>query len=142
MTNEQHIFKPLIGTWRTSGQIRATDTSLSIMLSGTDTYEWLINESIILHLVDVKLGEDDIKSAEVIGPNTNSQGYFMHSYNPNGELEVTKATIKDGVYLFEGKTARFKGGFSEDSIAFSGLWEQLQGDDWQPWMDLRLEKEE
>ena len=65
----------------------------------------------------------------------------MHSYDASGDAGVMRATIIDNVWVFEGETERFTGGFSENGSVFSGMWEQLSnGKQWKPWMDIRLER--
>lgn len=133
------MLESFIGTWKTSGRIRAIGNEPEMTLAGTDTYEWLVGESVILHRVDVLMGDERVRSAEVIGPEEG--GYFMRSYDPTGEAGVMKATFADGVWSFTGEQQRFRGGFSETGETFSGLWEQ-KGEDgtWMPWMDLQLER--
>lgn len=87
------------------------------------------------------IGSDQVRSAEIIGPDKNNEGYFMHSYDSNGDAGIMQAKVQDGVWTFQGKTERFTGGFSENNSVFSGLWERSEdGVHWTPWMDIRLER--
>jgi hypothetical protein len=138
MTNGFDLF---LGTWRTRGQIRAADDHPAIDVSGTDSYELLVGNSIILHRVDVMIGGDQVRSVEIIGPDKSNGDYFMHSYDANGDAGIMQAKLEDNIWTFQGKTERFTGGFSENNTVFSGLWERSgDGVTWLPWMDIHLER--
>ena len=70
------MFDAFLGTWHTRGHINATDESPEIKVQGTDTYERLVGNSIILHRVDVMMGNEQVKSVEIIGPEKDSNGFY------------------------------------------------------------------
>lgn len=51
---ETSNFKRFIGIWKTTGQISTENQTLN--LSGTDTYELILDGNYILHKADVIMG--------------------------------------------------------------------------------------
>ena len=71
----------LIGTWKTEGEVRAEGNTPAIPFKGTDSYEWILNRTFILHKVDVTMGKEKTEAIEVIGGNdVGSKKYKMRSF--------------------------------------------------------------
>ncbi|GKU76599.1 DUF1579 family protein [Paenibacillus sp. L3-i20] len=130
-----------IGKWNTEGQIKVSPSGPAAKLKATDTYEWLPGGFFLIHHVDGYMGDEEVKTVEIIGYDTISQTYFTHSYDNRGNVGTYQANLLDAVWTITGKSERFTGMFSDDSNTLAGSWE-LSGDDgiWVPWMDIKLTK--
>lgn len=128
------------GTWKTEGKIIATDKSPAISIEGSDTYEWLPGGWFLLHRVDVRMGEQQIDSIEIIGYDPSTGKYPMHYFGYQGSKGVMYAALNDNIWTFTGETERFTGSFNESGDVLSGKWERLDDDNWVGWMDIKLTK--
>lgn len=140
-THEHDQLGRFVGRWNTEGKIRATNTSPEVKIMGTDTYEWLPGEYFLLHKVDVWVGDDKNETFEVIGFDKHIGKYTMQHYDNKGHSGTMTATYENEVWIFQGETLRFTGGFKNDDNEFSGIWEQLSnGQNWTHFMDIKLIK--
>lgn len=136
-----HLNK-LVGNWNTEGLILPSANSAGIEVKGTDTYEWLPGEFFLLHKVDVRIGDDEVRTFEVIGFDETANHYTMQHYDNKGNSGLMTATIVDNLWLFKGEALLFKGNLNEDNTVFSGTWEQLNSEKiWVPYMNIRLVKD-
>lgn len=135
-----HPFAQLLGAWETNGRIRPTDEHATVPVAGSDTYEWAVANTVILHRVDVHVGDVHVRSCEIIGPSATPDEYFMHAYDATGDAGRMIARVSGNRFTFEGPTLRFTGALSNDGDRISGLWErrESEGDPWMPWMDIEL----
>jgi pimeloyl-ACP methyl ester carboxylesterase len=132
-----------VGKWNTEGQLRATPSSPAIKIIGTDTYEWLTGGFFLVHRVDVRMGDEEVKSVEIIGYDDSSQTYPMHSFDNKGSYDLLQASVHDGTWIITGKSIRFTGAFSDDGNIIMGNWELLtDGSNWSPWMEVKLTRVE
>lgn len=128
------------GAWKTTGEIKATETTPAIPIEGTDTYEWLPGGWFLLHRVDVRMGDEQIDSVEIIGYDPSTGKYPMHYFGYQGSTGVMHAAVNENTWTFTGETERFTGSFNESGDVISGKWERLDGSDWVHWMDINLKK--
>ena len=130
-----------VGKWNTEGLIKASPSGPAAKLKATDIYEWLPGGFFLIHHVDGYMGDEEVRTIEIIGYDTASQTYFTHSYDNRGSVGTYQANLLDAVWTIAGKSERFTGMFSDDSNTLTGSWE-LSGDDdsWIPWMDIKLTK--
>lgn len=135
-----HPFAPLVGTWETTGQIRASDDQQAVSVRGSDRYEWVVDDAVVLHRVDVHVGDEHVRSCEVIGPTATPGEYFMHAYDASGDAGRMTATVAGSRFTFQGPALRFSGALHDDGHRISGVWERrsLEGEPWMPWMDIQL----
>jgi len=132
----------LIGTWKTEGEVRAEGNTPAIAFKGTDSYEWILNKTFILHKVDVTMGKEKIEAIEVIGGyNVGSKKYKMRSFDNQGAFTEMEAHLdKNGVLYIVGANMRSKL-FRQNEKNLIAHWERLvDGREWVPWMDLQLSK--
>jgi hypothetical protein len=130
------------GKWNTEGQVLPSANKAGIEVKGTDTYEWLPGGFFLLHRVDVKIGEEEVQTLEVIGFDETANNYTMQHYDNKGNSGLMTASVMDNLWIFKGESLLFKGSFSEDDNVFSGVWEQLNSEKiWVPYMNIRLVKE-
>lgn len=132
-----------VGKWNTEGQIRAAPPNPAVKISGTDIYEWLPGGFFLVHRVDVRMGDEEVKAVEIIGYDASSQTYPMHSFDNKGNYDLLQANVHDRTWTIIGKSMRFTGVFSDDGNTITGHWEQLiDGSNWLPWMEVKLTRVE
>lgn len=129
-----------VGTWKTEGEIKATQTTPVIPIQGTDSYEWLPGGWFLLHRVDVRMGDEQIDSVEIIGYDPSTGKYPMHYFGHQGSTGVMHASVEENTWKFIGETERFTGSINEYGDIITGKWERRDGDDWVDWMDIKLTK--
>lgn len=131
----------LVGKWNTTGSLYQEDGSPSIPVAGTDTYAWLPGEHFLLHTADVTIGGEREQTHEVIGYEPGRDCFFTHFFNSNGESGTMIIMIREPLWVIQGATLRFTGGFLDQQETFSGVWEQLkEGEGWVHFMEIKLEK--
>lgn len=137
---EKSNFNRLVGAWRTTGAIKSDQGSLA--LSGVDSYELILDGNFILHKADVKMGNDEIRTFEIIKLSASIETAEMHYFNSKGEDGVMTGFIVNHEFRIEGTGLRFRGIINEENTEISGKWyTQAKGREWADFMDLRLEKQ-
>lgn len=96
-----HPFARLLGAGETTGRIRPTDEHAAVPVAGSDTYEWAVASTAILHRVDVHVGDDHVRSCEMIGPSATPGEYFMHAYDATGDFARMIAKVSGNRFTFE-----------------------------------------
>lgn len=129
-----------VGRWKTEGKIIATDDNPAVPIEGTDTYEWLPGGYFLIHRVDVRMGDKQIDSTEIIGYDPSTGKYPMYYFAHQGSRGVMYASFEDNIWMFTGETERFTGSFNKSGDIITGKWERLDADDWVDWMDMKLTK--
>ena len=136
---------PLIGVWRTRGDILGDDGEPVGQVDGTDAYEWL-GRSYVIHRVDVRMGDDPVRALEIIGPYDAASGaYATRAYDDQGGEEVSTATA-DGErsWTFRSTGAQAKLEMADDGQSMRAEWlrSDVGGETWVPWMHLVLSRSE
>ena len=139
-TPEHGRLRAFVGTWRTEGEVRATRSSPLAPFRAVDVYEWLPGGFFLVHRWDAKMPEGDSSGIEILGFDTTSRTYFIHSFDNQGNLGVMEGIREGDRWTFTGEALRFRGEFGEGGSALTGMWEQRSPDGltWVPWMDVRL----
>lgn len=133
----------LIGRWKTEG--RTTDAAtVPARIDAIDTYERLPGGA-LLHLVDARVGDQQVEGAEIIGYDP-ADGSYLTQYFGNDGPNAYEATLveDDGglVWTMQSTRDRFTGTFNDERNVITGHWDALDDDKkWQPWMDITLAKE-
>jgi len=129
------------GRWKTVGRIFQTELTPEIKINGTDTYEWLPGNFFLLHIADVLVGDEKNYTLEIIGFDKLLAQYTMQYYDNYGDSGFMVAAVDKDTWTFVGGSLRFKGGFSNNDLEFSGIWEQsADGDEWEEFMEIKLSK--
>lgn len=136
---EHRRLEIFVGEWRTEGKVLATESSPAVPFTALDTYEWLPGGFFLLHHVDARMGDMEVKTLEVIGYDAEGQTYTTRSYDNHGSSSAYQGILSDRAWTIFGDSERFHGEFSEDGNTLVGRWEQCRdGSAWTPWMDIRL----
>lgn len=131
----------VIGTWRSSGRTMATADAPSVEIVGTDRYEWAAGRSVIIHHIDVHMGEQHIEAVEVIGGwDDQLRAFRARSTDSSGIEELMHIRGSDGHWTITGNDARSELRIDRDGLVMEARWERLvDGDHWIHWMDMRFE---
>jgi Protein of unknown function (DUF1579) len=136
--------EPLAGEWETRGWTRKTSSAPALEIVATDTYEWIAAGFVLLHLVDARVGGEQVQGAEILGYDPSRQGIFTQYFGSDGPNRYeAKMSDEKGelVWKMWSERDRFTGTFSEEGTVITGHWELLDSNgSWQPWMDITLTK--
>lgn len=138
---ESSNFKILIGNWKTTGTIKASNESL--ILDGFDSYELILDGNYILHKADVKMGNEKSETLEVISLDGATDNAKMQYFNSRGESGVMTAHISNNKFFIEGNRIKFNGDINYEGTIITGYWYlQAENNDWTSYIVLKLEKTE
>jgi hypothetical protein len=87
----------IAGRWVTDGHVVGDPP---VPVTGFDTYEILAGGYFLVHHVDVKVGDQDVRAIEIIGePDPATGGFLARSFDNSGSWEVMQVTVDDnGVF--------------------------------------------
>lgn len=130
----------IIGHWKTEGATIATATSPATLISGTDTYEWILGGAFILHRVDVYMGEEKTEVIELIGFETADTTFSLRSFDKRGNFTLMQGRLmSEKEFKIEDKKMRSTLTINDSGDEMTAFWEQSEdGLTWFPWMDLKL----
>lgn len=132
-------FKRLIGIWRTTGSVISGERTLQ--LSGTDSYEWILDGNYLLHKAHVKMGHERNETLEVIRPDHSGPKANMQYFNSKGEEGVMTGSIINNEFNIESETLKFSGTINSQNTLITGKWyRQTEDKKWVELIELRLEK--
>jgi hypothetical protein len=134
-------FIKLIGYWKTEGRILAKGPEAESKISGTDSYELILDGYYILHQADVWIGESRGKTLELISLGDNPDQAAFSYYNNQGESGQMKGRLKDNRLTLEGDGLKFEGLLNNEGSEQTGVWRLLDGQgQWVDWMEIKLSK--
>ncbi|MBO9675329.1 MAG: hypothetical protein J7577_17915 [Sphingobacteriaceae bacterium] len=125
------LLNPYIGKWKTEGLTRSGEAII-----GTDTYEWIEGGFFLMHKVDVAFGRKRMQSLEITHYDDMEDVFRSQSFDNKGCISISTLKIYNDIILIFADNERFKGNFKTSTI--EGLWEQFDGKNWVPWMDIKL----
>lgn len=136
---ETSNFKRLIGSWKTSGQISSENQILN--LSGTDTYELILDRNYILHKADVIMGNEKSETFEIISLTNTTDKAKMQYFNSKGESGLMTSEIINNDFQINGDGIKFSGTINDENSEVIGNWFlQADGKSWTEFISLKLEK--
>lgn len=140
MKIESSNFRRLIGAWHTEGKIYSEENSS--VLTGTDSYEFILNGNCILHKANVKMGDENVETFELILLDTSLEKVAMHYYNSKGETGAMKGSLVDNEFNIENEALKFEGFINEENSELIGKWYSKTEDNrWAEFIDLKLTKQ-
>lgn len=130
----------LIGSWQTEGRVLTEGENPATHFSGTDTYEWILNDQFILHKVDVIMGNAKVEAVEFIGEYDKADhSVKMHSFDSKGNYSLMRGQLEEsGVLKITGDKMRAVLKVVNDQ-EMNAAWEKsADNKSWSPWMELKL----
>jgi hypothetical protein len=128
-----------IGKWKTEGQTIASTNARPVRVAGTDTYEWLDGGFFLIHRVDVRMGDEEVKAIEIIGYDASNQTYPMYSFDNQGNSVTMQASVDNGIWRFSGESMLTTLEVKDNGQRMTANWERSSdGLNWSPWMEVNL----
>jgi VCBS repeat-containing protein len=136
---EHERLNAFVGTWKTEGETRASPLGPAARITAVDTYEWFPGGFFLVHHVDARVGDEEIKVIEIIGHDASNGRYFTRSFDSQGNAGTYEVSVRDGRWTFTGKSERATVQVSADGKTMTANWERSEdGSTWLPWMDVKL----
>jgi hypothetical protein len=140
MKIESGNFKRLIGIWNTEGQIYSQGNSA--VLTGADTYEFILDGNYILHKADVKMGNERTQTFEIIALDNSPGQVTMNYYNSKAETGVMKGSLIGDEFKIDSDALKFEGSINKENSELVGKWfQRMDSDEWTLFIDLKLSKQ-
>jgi hypothetical protein len=147
-SQEQKALGVFLGRWHTTGDVAATASTPAVKVDSIDTYEWYAGEYFLVHEADSKVGDDRIKSLEVIGYDAEQQRHFASFFDSTGGSGVEELRRNGNTWTWLGsnvmgvKWHRCIAVVSDDRRTVEARHEKSEdGKNWNLWMDVTLAKE-
>ena len=138
---ENTDFKKLIGKWKTEGLILKSDKNPEMKITGTDTYEAILDGFFILHTADVVMGNEKSQTYEIIGLDKANDKVILQHYNNQGSSGKMSGTLKNGKLNLSGDGLQFEGRFSTNDNVISGTWTKLDSENnWIEFLKMNFTK--
>lgn len=146
---EQRKLGVFLGRWHTTGEVAATASTPAAKVDSIDTYEWYPGEFFLVHHADASVGDDTIKSLEIIGYDPERQCYFASFFDSTGGFGVEEIRLEDNTWIWRGSNVmgarehRCIAVVSDDGQTVRARHEKSDdGRSWELWMDVTLAKKE
>lgn len=119
-----------------------SDGSPTMVISGTDTYEWGLGDQFIIHKVKVQMGEETVEVMEFIG-SEGPNSFIMYAFDNKGKVSMMMASLnQSGHLVIQGDGMRAVLQNEPESQQMSAIWERSQANEsWKPWMTMNFNKE-
>ena len=111
-----------LGRWHTTGVVAATASTPAATVDSIDTYEWYPGEFFLVHHADGTVGNDAIRSIEIMGYDPERQCYFAPFFDSTGGCGTEEIRL-------DGNTVKARHEKSDDGM------------NWVLWMEVILTKE-
>lgn len=132
---------PIIGLWKSTGQVFSATGEPEITITGTDEYELMVGGRWILHRVEVMMGSEQVQALELIGQSDADGALHMRAFDASGSYDEMKLSLlEDGAMLLQGDGIRSTLRVAADRLSMSALWERELAGDWIRWMEMSFEK--
>ena len=132
-------FKRLIGNWETEGTILTEKDDSKLI--GTDSYEFILDGTCILHKAAVMMGNEKSETFELIMLDDSADEAKMHYYNSKAEHGVMKGFLTNNDFKIEGEKLKLTGTLNDENSLLTGKWYLQTGDNvWEEFIDLKLTK--
>lgn len=136
-----------VGKWHTTGHIEPIGSELRTTVDAIDTYEWYPGAFFLVHDADAKMGEESVRSLEIIGYDANRKCYLATFYDNTGGYGQEAIYLDDNIWMWRGsnvmgvKEHRCIAVVSEDGKTIHARHEQSEdSENWRLWMDVTLKK--
>jgi hypothetical protein len=153
-SSEYRLLDKFTGTWMTKGRQYEGPIGPETTIAAVERYEWLSGNKFLIHHFEGHVGESEAACIEIIGYDSDSQSYPVHTYYNNGmanewrywERGITWILI--GSWPFPGAhTGKLAGKemrvrctvvFDEDGKEMTGKWEYSNdGTKWETFWDVK-----
>jgi hypothetical protein len=137
-----------LGRWHTTGEVAPTGTTPAARVDAIDTYEWYPGEFFLVHHADGKVGDDAIRSIEIIGFDPARDCYFASFFDSTGGFGTEEIRLHGNTWTWRGsnvmgvKEHRCIAVVSDDGRTVRARHEKSDdGKTWALWMDVTLRRQ-
>ncbi len=138
-----------LGRWHTTGEVPATASTPAAKVDAIDTYEWYPGEFFLVHHADGRVGNNAIKSIEILGYDPERQHYFASFFDSTGGFGTEEVRLDGNTWTWRGsnvmgvKEHRCVAVVSDDGTTVRARHEKSDdGENWELWMDVILTKKD
>ena len=136
------------GRWKMAGQAHESPFGPRADVSAVETYAWLPGARFLIHRLEGRLGPNEIACIEIIGQDSLSDGYRVHSFYNNGtrnewQLDESNDTwTQRGVWALRDRTlqVRCTARFETRNLVTCSWEYSRDGEEWLPFWDTRLRR--
>ena len=96
---EQKKLGVFLGRWHTTGEVAATASTPVAKVDSIDTYEWYPGEFFLVHHADGRVGDDVIKSIEIMGYDAERQSYFAPFFDSTGGFGTEEIRLMQNIWM-------------------------------------------
>jgi Protein of unknown function (DUF1579) len=136
-----------LGTWHTTGEVAAAASTPAARVDAIDTYEWYPGEFFLIHHADGRVGDEVIKSIEIMGYDPERQCYFAPFFDSSGGFGTEDIHLNGNTWTWRGSNVmgvrehRCIAVVSEDGKTVRARHEKSEdGEHWALWMDVTLKR--
>ncbi|MFP5082080.1 DUF1579 family protein [Pedobacter sp. JCM 36344] len=148
MKKENQKLNIFVGEWKAIGKSYAEGNSngnLQVSLvdmSSTETFEWILDDSFLIHHWNGHVGNAEFNGMEVLGFDILSQTYISSFFDNAGNSPTYKVTFQNNVWTYIGELQRATFKFSDDGKSMKTHWDWKKNPDenWLPLCDLTVTK--
>ena len=144
---EQKKLGVFLGRWHTTGEVASPASTPAAKVDAIDTYEWYPGKFFLVHHADGKVGDDAIKSIEIMGYDSNRQCYFASFFDSTGGFGTEELRLDGNTWTWRGsnvmgvKEHRCFAVVSDDGKTIRARHDKSDdGENWELWMDVTLRK--
>lgn len=137
-----------LGRWHTTGNVAPTASAPAAAVDSIDTYEWYPGEFFLVHEADSKVGDESIRSLEIIGYDSQRRCYVATFFDSSGGCGTEELRRDGNTWTWRGsnvmgvKEHRCIAVVSDDGRTVSARHEKSDdGRSWALWMDVTLRRE-
>jgi hypothetical protein len=138
-----------LGRWHTTGEVAASESAPAARVDSIDTYEWYPGEFFLVHHADGKVGDNVIKSMEIMGYDPARRCYFAPFFDSTGGFGTEEIRRDGNTWTWRGSNVmgvrehRCFAVVSDDAKTVRARHEKSDdGAKWELWMEVTLRKEE
>jgi hypothetical protein len=146
---EQRRLGVFLGRWHTTGEVAATASTPGARVDAIDTYEWYPGEFFLVHHADGRVGDEVIKSIEIMGYDPERQCYYASFFDSTGGFGTEEIRPDGNTWTWRGSNVmgvrehRCHAVVSNDGKTVRARHEKSEdGENWALWMDVTLKRED
>jgi hypothetical protein len=144
---EHKKLNAFLGKWHTTGEVSSATSAPRAKVDAIDTYEWYDGGFFLIHHAHGKVGDQAIRSIEIIGYDSERKCYFAPFFDNTGGFGQEDIQLDGNTWMWRGsnvmgvKEHRCLAVVSEDGRTIRARHEKSDdGKNWELWMDVTLKK--
>lgn len=145
---EQKKLNVFVGTWHTTGEVAANNAASALRIDFTDTYSWYSGGFFLIHDANGTIGDEHSSSLEIIGYDPDRNCYTATFFDSSGGSGMEEIWLNGSTWLWRGsdvmgvKEHRCTAVVNDDGNTIRARHEKSDdGENWELWMDVVLEKQ-